>query len=470
MLPNGRILSWSEHEKTLQLWDVAAGTCYAVLEGHTGAILGALVLPDGRILSRSEDATLRAWDSATGDCSDVLRGHEGWISGALALPDGRILSWCDDGTLRLWDVAAGTCPVPSTMAIVLGFLSVLWKWPKAVRTVLELDVRRVKGALVLPDGCILSWAHKDFSRKERDNTLCRWDPATGTCLTVFEGHWREVDVALALPNGRILSCARGESRLWDVASGACLGIKLGPSWIVTGTCLAALEGHTGMINGALALREGRILSYSVDGTLRVWDATTGACLAVLDGHMHGSWGIWGALELPDGRILSWAWRDTALRLWDVASGACLGVMVGHTDKIADALILPDGRIVSWSDDKTLRLWDAATGACLEMIPVSDLPVYDRELFHYLCSVQRPKSVADAWRAEARGRTAQLVHRLEFTSLPGWQAESDCEAHLLQPDGTLVVTQANGQVCILKLHNGNRRVTLAEAEEILRAGG
>ncbi|MCX6876221.1 MAG: hypothetical protein NTW21_20805 [Verrucomicrobia bacterium] len=30
----------------------------------------------------------------------------------------------------------------------------------------------------------------------------------------------------------------------------------------------------------------------------------------------------------------------------------------------------------------------------------------------------------------------------------------------------MVTQSNGQVCILKLHHGQRRITLAEAEAIL----
>jgi len=32
--------------------------------------------------------------------------------------------------------------------------------------------------------------------------------------------------------------------------------------------------------------------------------------------------------------------------------------------------------------------------------------------------------------------------------------------------TLVVTQANGKVCFLKLYHGHRRITLAEAEAIL----
>jgi hypothetical protein len=44
--------------------------------------------------------------------------------------------------------------------------------------------------------------------------------------------------------------------------------------------------------------------------------------------------------------------------------------------------------------------------------------------------------------------------------------SDSSASCLMADGTLVVTQANGQVCFLELHQGNRRVSLAKAEAIL----
>ena len=66
---------------------------------------GALLLPDGRVLSWSADGTLRVWDVATGE-GRALTG-QGSVNGALLLPDGRVLSWSDDGTLRVWDVATG---------------------------------------------------------------------------------------------------------------------------------------------------------------------------------------------------------------------------------------------------------------------------------------------------------------------------------------------------------------------------
>jgi len=127
-------------------------------------------------------------------------------------------------------------------------------------------------------------------------------------------------------------------------------------------CLAVMVGHTKGVQGALALDGGRLLSWSTDNTLRLWEAATGAPLAVLEGHTH--W-VEGALSLDGGRLLSWSWDK--LRLWDGATGAPLFVLEGHKDKVSGALALDDGRIVSWSHDKTLRLWDGATGTPLALL-------------------------------------------------------------------------------------------------------
>jgi WD40 repeat protein len=59
--------------------------------------------------------------------------------------------------------------------------------------------------------------------------------------------------------------------------------------------------------------------------------------------------------MPDGRILSWS-VDGTLRLWDGASGAPGPVLAGHTDLVMGALMMPHGRILSWSLDRTVRLW------------------------------------------------------------------------------------------------------------------
>jgi WD40 repeat protein len=62
----------------------------------------------------------------------------------------------------------------------------------------------------------------------------------------------------------------------------------------------------------------------------------------------------GALELADGRLLTWSW-DTTARLW-AADGAPGPVLQGHTDRVNGALQLVDSRLLAWSNDKTARLW------------------------------------------------------------------------------------------------------------------
>jgi hypothetical protein len=90
---------------------------------------------------------------------------------------------------------------------------------------------------------------------------------------------------------------------------------------------------------------------SFDGTLRLWDAW-GQFLTALEGHETT---VYGALELSDGRLLSWSF-DGTLRLWD-AQGQFLTALEGHETTVYGALELSDGRLLSWSFDGTLRLWD-----------------------------------------------------------------------------------------------------------------
>ena len=85
--------------------------------------------------------------------------------------------------------------------------------------------------------------------------------------------------------------------------------------------MAKLEGHDGDVNSVAWSGEGegaRLASGGGDGTVRVWDASTGAEVAKLEG--HGDW------------VRSVAW-----------SGEGEGA-----------------RLASGGDDGTVRVWDAST--------------------------------------------------------------------------------------------------------------
>jgi WD40 repeat protein len=117
--------------------------------------------------------------------------------------------------------------------------------------------------------------------------------------------------------------------------------------------------HDGPIAGALQTKdESRILSWSEDNTLRLWDAVTGQPIGPA---MKHDGPVAGALPTKDeSRILSWS-EDKTLRLWDTASGQPIGPAMKHDGPVAGALLTKDeSRILSWAEDKTLRLWDAVS--------------------------------------------------------------------------------------------------------------
>jgi WD40 repeat protein len=105
----------------------------------------------------------------------------------------------------------------------------------------------------------------------------------------------------------------------------------------------------------------RIVSGSMDGTLRVWDASAGAALRTLSGHGDK---VYAVAVSPDGRFALSGAKGHDLRLWDLASGTCARVFEGHDGVVRGVGFLPDRRwALSAAEDKTVRLWDLETGRC-----------------------------------------------------------------------------------------------------------
>ena len=102
-----------------------------------------------------------------------------------------------------------------------------------------------------------------------------------------------------------------------------------------------------------------ILSASDDGTLKLWDATSGHPILSLAGHTDS---VRACAFSSDGRSILSASDDGTLKLWDAASGRPILSLEGHTTWVRACAFSPDGRsILSASSDGTLKLWDASSG-------------------------------------------------------------------------------------------------------------
>jgi WD40 repeat protein len=109
---------------------------------------------------------------------------------------------------------------------------------------------------------------------------------------------------------------------------------------------------------------GRIVSCSVDKTVRVWDLEAGECLWTLHGHADTV----NAVASLGGRVLS-ASDDGTLRLWSLDKGETVRVLDGHTHRVNAVAFVDERRAISGSSDRTLRLWDLNTGEAIRVLEV-----------------------------------------------------------------------------------------------------
>ena len=109
----------------------------------------------------------------------------------------------------------------------------------------------------------------------------------------------------------------------------------------------------------------RLQAEGGDGTIRLYDATTGQPQQILIGHTDY---VRSVAFNTDGSTLASGSDDGTVRLWDTAFGVNKQTLIGHTDYIFSVAFSPDGNtLASGSLDSTVRLWDAVSGQPLQTL-------------------------------------------------------------------------------------------------------
>lgn len=261
-----------------------------------------------------------------------LAGHKGWIHSVAVSPDGKwMASGSGDKTVKIWDLEIGEC-----------------------RATLEGHTDQVRSVAITPDG-------KRILSVSFDESVRVWDAISGRELANFQnGGFRSV-VAFS-DNRRALSDGFNTTlRLWDLETGQRLKA------IPCGT-----DDGDDVFSSAVNPAGTQALSGHRDGSVRLWELEKDKCLAAMKGHSD----IVNSVQItPDGRFAVSSSGDTTIKIWNLEECTCIGTLEGHQNDVHQVALSPDGALLASTGftDSTVRLWDWQAGTCLQVI---ETEVYD----------------------------------------------------------------------------------------------
>ncbi len=142
-------------------------------------------------------------------------------------------------------------------------------------------------------------------------------------------------------------------------------------------CNHTLKQHKGKVASVAINTDSQIIaSGSYDGTIKLFQLSTGREIRTLTGH---SGAVSCVVFNPDGKTLASGSADRTIKLWQISTGKLVqtfgGWLSGHRDTVLSVAISPDKKkLISGGADKTIKIWQINTGKEL-----SDLTGYSAQV-------------------------------------------------------------------------------------------
>ncbi|HZN39839.1 MAG TPA: protein kinase [Planctomycetota bacterium] len=389
-----------------EVGDLAAAAMAILGNDTTAALVRAI---DGVGRAPDDPATVGSLYAAAAEWQERERRNVPSPFSLTTPANGSFVAVASDGTAQTWILRSGCDPVELATQAAGHF--------HVHRVVASADGSRV---LVMS---VARWnpatkkrrRHTDHPLRLPGGLATLWDPQRPDAPLATLVHPDEVLCGICLADGSVLTgCGDGIARVWPPDSAAA----------------RELRGHTKAVYSCAASPDGSLLvTGSLDGTVRRWDARTGEPCG--DPIPHGGWVVAVDFIPPrPGQIARFVtatgydsrrtWRDDPgfaddrVRLFD-ADGRALGLLGQHRGRIEGVRCSPDGEhVVSFGADYEAQLW---------RVPASGEPTLVDRLLHpgvvydaafdatgqHLATVTVPGTV-HLWNREGRSLAVLHGHR------------------------------------------------------------
>ena len=373
---DGKTLACQTSDRKIKLWDVETKTLRTTLSGSTtlsGKIMELAISPDSKTVAGvSQNGEIHIWDVNTGEELFIYnKGHTPRLNKLVLSPNDSHLAAGYGNTITLWDTLNFT-QLPN-----------------------RIDTDRYSTFAFSADGSTMNSTsvfryHKlvrnEFIKESVLATLSFWDTRTGNKISEYpvESHKEEVRESLGQRNysssgnstidmsnpvlfsqdGYMLTTVLNTLRenvtddyrftlfLWEVWEDLHRRVHI------------TLKGHTDKINVlALTPNGDTLASGSDDGTIRLWDTSTGTQISSIRSSKTD------ALAFSmDGKILASINNAVSIQLWDVGTGEQLTSLNGQNEPVTNLTFSPDNNILASGNlGGAIQLWDISTGKQLELL-------------------------------------------------------------------------------------------------------